>query len=280
MSGLSERKVGESWEGWRKTMSGSAELRTAGSFFAVVFALSAPFWIVGAFVRDTPSWVPMHLPFAALTFPMPLVAGVLLERRAGRMNHHVHDIARALDPRAPGLTPWLLVSALLMPVVFVAAYFAQRALHMPLPAEPRVPWGTAFLLFPIFFVGAVGEEAGWMLSAARPMQRRLGAPVASVALGCVWAAWHIIPWLQMGRSPSWIAWWSLAGVASRVLIVWASNRARGSLLPAVTYHTMINVCGSLFPNAGSHMSPAVIAILTAPIAVAVMLTSGSRACDA
>ncbi|MEV5502850.1 hypothetical protein AB0M50_46350 [Nonomuraea fuscirosea] len=54
-------------------------------------------------------------------------------------------------------------------------------------------------------------------------------------MGVVWAVWHWPALLQAHRAMSWIAWWSLATMAARVImaavavviaVTWKAGRAR------------------------------------------------------
>src|SRR5690606_28462228 len=60
----------------KSSFSGVAVVRW---FFALVFALAVPFWVAGAFTGRLPG-APMDLPLAALMFPAPLVAALVLVR--------------------------------------------------------------------------------------------------------------------------------------------------------------------------------------------------------
>lgn len=74
--------------------------------------------------------------------------------------------------------------------------------------------------------------------ALEPLQRRLGALGASLALGAAWSVWHFIPLVQVGRSPEWIAWWTLYAVASRVLYTWIYNNTGRSVFAVALFHAM------------------------------------------
>ena len=136
-------------------------------------------------------------------------------------------------------------------------------MKVPLP-EPRIAPGPAVVLLVAFFVTALGEEVGWSGYVLAPLQERWGALRAAVLLGMVWAVWHTIPLVQAGRAGSWIAWWGLGTVGSRVIIVWLYDNTGGSVLAASLYHATSNLCWQLFPVAGSHYNPRV----TSPLIVA------------
>jgi membrane protease YdiL (CAAX protease family) len=139
----------------------------------------------------------------------------------------------------------------------------MRAMKVALP-ELRVSVGAAAVMLVSFLVTAAAEEVGWSGYMLDPLQERWGALHAAVLLGLVWAIWHTVPLVQAGRSASWIAWWGLGTVGSRVIIVWLYNNAGRSVFAASVYHAISNLCWQLFPNAGSHYDPRV----TSPLIVA------------
>ena len=95
-----------------------------------------------------------------------------------------------------------------MPGVYALSYVLMRLARMPLPT-PQFSVLAPIVMVLAFFVAALGEELGWPRYVIDPMQELWGALVASILLGLVWAAWHIIPLVQAHRSPIWIAWWCL-----------------------------------------------------------------------
>ena len=93
--------------------------------------------------------------------------------------------------------------------------------------------------------------------------------MTSIVLGSVCAVWHFMPLIQMGRTPMWIAWWTLGTVALRILTVWLYNNTGRSLSATIVFHAMSNVSFAVFPNYGSHWDPAVAGAITAITAVIV-----------
>jgi membrane protease YdiL (CAAX protease family) len=62
----------------------------------------------------------------------------------------------------------------------------MRLMELPLP-DPQIPLLIAPVFFFMFFMGAIGEELGWMGYAIEPLQNRWGALKASIILGFIWA---------------------------------------------------------------------------------------------
>ena len=150
-----------------------------------------------------------------------------------------------------------------MPAIFLLTYGVTRLTGLPLPDKPYVPLLVTPLLFVLFFVLAAGEEVGWTGYATDPMQERWSALTTSIILGSVGTAWHFVPLILMGRTPTWIAWWTLGAVALRTLTVWLYNNTGRSLFAVVVFHATFNVGFAVFPNQGSHWDPAVAGTITA-----------------
>ena len=142
---------------------------------------------------------------------------------------------------------------------------------LPGMRAPQFPvmWGG--VMFVAFFVAALGEELSWSGYVIDPKQYRWGALRASILLGLMWAAWHIVPLMQAHRSPAWIAWWCLSTVAARILIVWLYNNTGKSVFAAALFHGMINVTYFLFPIDGSHYDPRIAGLIITFVAVIVVV---------
>jgi len=82
--------------------------------------------------------------------------------------------------------------------------------------------------------------------------------------------------LQAGRSITWIAWWTLSTVAARVIIVWLYNNTNMSVFIATLFHMTINVTWQVFPVNGSYYDPRITGLVTALVAVVVVLFWGPR----
>jgi membrane protease YdiL (CAAX protease family) len=112
--------------------------------------------------------------------------------------------------------------------VVLATYVLLRLTGVSVP-DPEVPLPTALVATAGFWAAALADELGWSGYAIDPLQGRLGALRAGILLGIVWAVWHVIPLLQIGRTVGWIAWWSLGTVAFRVLLTWVYDNTGKSV---------------------------------------------------
>jgi len=248
------------------------ERRSLLKFFLLVFALSIPLWLIGAV---TPLQLLPGLPVSSLMAFCPLIAASILVYREGKTTGVTDLLKRSFDYRRIRAKVWYVPTVLLMPGIAVLAYGLMRLLQLPLPT-PQFPVLSALVMFLAFFVAALGEEVGWTGYAIDPMQDRWNALQASILLGLVWATWHIVPFAQADRSPTWIAWQCLTLAASRVLLVWLYNNTGKSVFAAALCHAMINVSWQLFPNHGSHYDPRITGLITALAAVIVTVVWGPR----
>jgi membrane protease YdiL (CAAX protease family) len=123
--------------------------------------------------------------------------------------------------------------------VMVLARLPSSGAHTPFLAIP--------ILFVTFFILGTGEELGWMGYAADPMQERRSALTTGIILELVWAIWHFVPLIQMGRTLAWIAWWTLSTVALRILIVWLYSNTGKSVFAAIVFHATSNLSLPAFP---------------------------------
>ena len=184
-------------------------------------------------------------------------------------------LVRAFDFKRVSAKIWYVPVILLMPGIMVLSYVAMRLMGVVLPA-PQFSLLTTLILLGVFFIAGVGEELGWSGYAIDPLQNRFGALGGALVVGGVWALWHFIPLLEAGRSPAFIAWWSLGTVASRIVITWLYNNTGKSVFVAALFHAMINVTYFLFPVSGSYYDPRVTGLIFAAVALVVVIFWGPR----
>jgi membrane protease YdiL (CAAX protease family) len=245
------------------------------AFFLLVFALSIPFWVAGAMVRQRLP-LPMNLPVSSLSVFCPFIAALILVRRQDGPGGIKRLLRRVFDYKRIKRKIWYLPILFGMPLIMVVSYGVMRLMGLPLPAQPRVPLLAIPVLFVVYFVAAAGEETGWTGYAVEPMLDRWSALKTSLVLGSGWAVWHVTLYVQAHHDLAWIAWQSLSLVAVRLLIVWLYNNTGKAVLAAILFHDMMNVSQGLFPNSASHYDPAVTAPIIVIAAVIVTFLWGAK----
>jgi uncharacterized protein len=240
-------------------------------FFVLVLASSLPIWVIGVWFRL--ELLP-GVPIAGLTFVCPAIAALVLRYQEGGIAGMRGLLARAFDYQRIGSHFWIAPILLIAPGTFALSLWIMRCLGVQLPA-PEITFLPTLSLCGIFLVAASGEELGWTGYAIDPLQRRWGVLGASLLVGSVWAVWHFVALAELGRSPVWIAWWSLWTVAARVIMVWLYNRTGGSVLGVTLYHASSNVCWQLFPIHGSYFDPRLTGLITVAVAVIIFVSTAA-----
>ncbi len=241
-------------------------------FFVLVFALTIPFWVIGAV---TGLHILPGLPVSGLATFCPALAALILVRRENKGAGTAMLLKRAFDYKRIKAKIWYAPILLLMPLVMVLSYGIMRLAGTPVPA-PQIVILPTLILCVVFFIGALGEELGWSGYVIDPMQDRWGALQASIVLGLIWAVYHYLGLVQVHRSVEWIAWWSLGTLAARVIIVWLYNNTGRSVFATALFHMMINVTWQLFPINGSYYDPRVSGLISALLAVIIIVFWGPR----
>jgi membrane protease YdiL (CAAX protease family) len=112
-------------------------------------------------------------------------------------------------------------------------------------------WPRLIAFVPVVFLADVlgnGEEIGWRGYALPRLQSRYAALFSGLVMGLIWALWHLALYITR-MNPIWFAWYIVGVVAKSVLITWAYNGTRGSLLIATLYHATWNTSGMFLPVA-------------------------------
>jgi membrane protease YdiL (CAAX protease family) len=205
----------------------------------------------------------------------PMTAAAIVVYRENKIAGVTALLKRSFDFKRIEAKVWYIPTLLLMPVIMVLSFVVQRLTGTPVPA-PQIAVLPTLILCVTFLIGALGEELGWSGYATDPMQDRWGALSASLVLGAIWALYHYIALAQVNRSVTWVAWWSLGTLAGRVILVWLYNNTGKSVFATALFHMTINVTWQLFPVNGSYFDPRVTGVITALVAVIIIVIWGPQ----
>jgi len=236
-------------------------------YFALVCALTVPFWIAGA---NGAELMP-GLPVSAFAVVCPTLAASILVFSHGGTKAVKDLLARSGDWRRVKPAVRFVPILLLMPVTYVLSFFIMRALGMPLPQPVFPAVGQIAFLIVLFLVGAASEEIGWSGYALDGLQTRFTPLIASLILGAVWAIWHYVALLEIARPLGWIAGWTVSTIAMRMVMVAIYNNAGRSVFAVTLLHAGNNLCWQLFPNRGSYYDPRVTGAILAATAIGIAL---------
>lgn len=210
------------------------------------------------------------LTLAALAVVCPAAAALILASRQAGPAGRGALLARAFDLGRFRSKRWWAPIILLSPAIGFTAFVAMRLGGSPVP-DPRFDLLTIGVLCLLLFAAALAEELGWSGFAIDPLQARWGALGAALAVGFVWALWHYPALMMAHRSLTWIGWWTLGTVATRVIMVWLFNNTGHSVFGAAVFHAMSNLAWQMFPVRGSYFDQRLNGLILVGVAVLVVL---------
>jgi membrane protease YdiL (CAAX protease family) len=193
------------------------------------------------------TWALVPLFSVSFVFPVlglfgPALAGIVVTAMTEGGSGVKALLGRVIQWRVGWL--WYVV-ALGLPV---ALMLAVPGLHRLLGGAVAAGPGDPPALIAMLALLVVGEEIGWRGYALPRLQARFGGLGASLILGGLWAAWHLVNATIPGLERYWYAFgaFALFVIAQTVLFTWIANHSRGSVLLAWLFHAAINVAGSQF----------------------------------
>lgn len=213
------------------------------SFFVLAFALSWAFWVgVAASGLGESLGVVAVIPGA---FGPPVAALVVVWVRGDSVRGWFRSVAGI---RAS--VRWYALAFALPLAVVATGTLVLVATDVPLvPGE--LPFRVVAFLPTILFMALLGggqEELGWRGFALPALERRTTPWLAALALGVVWAAWHLplfyLPGASQYGGP--FATYTVGVVGLSVVFTWLFNRS-GSVAVAVTLHGCYNASLVLYP---------------------------------
>jgi membrane protease YdiL (CAAX protease family) len=143
--------------------------------------------------------------------------------------------------------------------VFAVGYMAVIKLTVALlyrlatgawPAFGQTAWYILVLAMVFSTPVQAGEEIGWRGYALPRLASRFGLARASIALGVIWACWHLPFFFIPGNDKSGQSFpvYLLAVTALSVAMAWLYWRAKGSLLITMLMHAAINHSIGIVPS--------------------------------
>lgn len=221
--------------------------KSALRFFILVFALSVPLWLLELFI-DIGS-LPLNIPITDIVaaFSPLFAACILTYKESGKIGIN-NLLKRIFDYKRIKSTKWTLTIVLLPIIIFFLIYLSLKIGNIKLPENYTIHYLSIPFLLVFFFLGAIGEEVGYMGYIIDPLQKKYNAFWASIIIGIPWAVWHYPSIIQQGHNFVWILWGTLGTVAFRVLYVWIYNNTNQSLFACILPHCLYNTGRVIFPN--------------------------------
>jgi len=237
-------------------------------FGLITAAVSAFFWLPGAISQV--ELVADGLPLSAGMFVAPAVAVWATRSRA--ITPPLPTLRWPRWHRALSFAGWTAV----MPVVLACSFALTWVLDDDVPSRIGAGPAAVLGLCLVFAVSSGCEEIGYSRFLAPALLARSSVLRVGLGIGTMWAALHVVPYLQAGRPWSWIAWQCAFTLAFRVLIVAVLARPPQSWGVAVAVHASYDVAWVLTPVGGSSYDPRYAASLTALAAALLVLSPAGR----
>ena len=132
--------------------------------------------------------------------------------------------------------------------IFGIIYLIIKISGLPLPTLWKISFVSIPFLFVFFFLGAIGEEVGYMGYAVDPLQEKFSALKTSLIIGIPWAIWHYPSIIKQGHDFQWIIWGTIGTIAMRILIIWLYNNTGKSLFACIIFHSLYNLGNNGLPR--------------------------------
>ncbi|MFX1443891.1 MAG: CPBP family intramembrane glutamic endopeptidase [Promethearchaeota archaeon] len=141
---------------------------------------------------------------------------------------------------------WVIVIFLLFPIIsgiaFSTAIFTEGLIVELIWLSQ--PWLLILWFIMLFtFAGGLAEEFGWRGYALDRLQAKCNALYSSIALGVIWAFWHLPFWFVAGgthQEGSFLGF-LIVVIFLSILYTWIYNNTEGNLLAATIFHAMSNL---------------------------------------
>ncbi len=140
------------------------------------------------------------------------------------------------------VNPWWYVFGLApILIAFGSAWIYSTIGDAALPNNAIGLTTSSFVLMLFFHTiqGATGEELGWRGFALPGLQKQFNPLVSAIILGLVVSGWHgLLHLVSPTGIPEWQFW--LLMISYSIIITWAYNKSRGSVLIATIFHFAFN----------------------------------------
>ena len=136
---------------------------------------------------------------------------------------------------------WYLfgLAPILIALISAGLYSFFGGAALPKAANELTTSAFVLMLFFHTIQGATGEELGWRGFALPGLQKRFNPLTSAIILGLVVSGWHgVLHLVSPTGIPEWQFW--LLMISYSIIVTWAYNKSRGSVLIATLFHFAFN----------------------------------------
>ncbi len=246
-----------------------APWRTILAFVVLTYASSWAIWVGGWILGGRPEALTdprMMFAVYAGSFAPGIIAGVLAAREGRR------TFVTWLRGFVRFRCGWQAYAAALLPLPIAFAALTWLLGYTPQIKQGGQPTILFYLtLFPISIfngvataimgAGPLGEEGGWRGYLLPKLLDRMGELRASVMIGMIWALWHLpvmamfVDWREGTSLAFYLPTYIIGVVALSYIFTVVWRLGRGSLVPCIWLHGLVNAIGGLAFNHRAWNSP-------------------------
>ena len=130
-------------------------------------------------------------------------------------------------------------------VILAFVVFPAISTAAPDQLNWRILISTGVYNYSTILGGPLGEEPGWRAYALPRLEERYGAVGGTLLLALFWTGWHLPLFIRPGweSSPLWIYLLIMTGLS--LIMTYAANLTRFSLITAITLHAAFNTASRL-----------------------------------
>jgi len=213
------------------------------SFFALAYTWTwLCWWSVLAFPTSKESLATLGQfgPFAAA-----LIVTCATGRWAGLRGFLTSLVRWRVHPVWFGISLLLLPALMLIAIVLYASFYGTVT---TLRFQGTLPTLPAHFIYTLLLCGPLGEEPGWRGFALPRLQAKYGSIAASVALGLLWAGWHLPLWWIVQPTPCAFPLYVAGAVLMTFLFTWLFNHTRGSVFISLIFHASLSTASVRLPE--------------------------------
>jgi membrane protease YdiL (CAAX protease family) len=228
-------------------------MRSLLKFFLLTYVVSWSLWIAAAaIVRRAPASSSVA-GIAGVLYLLGVFAPALVSLGLTALAHGsagTVDLLSRTIKWSPGAR-WYVFAIGYMAAIKLATALLLRIATGAWPAFGQEPLYIMAIAIPFSTPVQAGEEIGWRGYALPRLSAQIGLANAGIALGVIWASWHLPFFFFRGNDKTGQSFpvYLLGLTALSVAMAWLYWRTNGSLLLTMLMHAAVNNTKDIVPSA-------------------------------